>query len=404
MIRQVTKEIFHEIMSGNEFDSYYQPIVSVGRGRIIGVESLLRAAYHGEAVSPEEMFSLARQENQLYELDRGCQMHAVQNYKGQGENLLFINMDASLLETYLKNLEELLRKLDLFGIPRKIIVVEISEKISQDDQLLSTIAEECRKAGFLVALDDVGSEHSNLYRIIRVEPDIIKIDRSVISGVQENHVKQEVVRAICEMGQRIGAITIAEGTETQDEVLMCMTCGVDWFQGFYFDKAMRPDLIGKQTYLLKCRELSMLYRQRENKKMQSASREISQMKATFRAFRTRFIKADQNEMACIMQSFAVSCESIECIYILDEEGMQLSETIFHPKVLERSRKIVSAMKKGDCHISKEYYMVVRNRNKIYVSSAYISQNTGNLCRTVSASCQINSQVMIICIEFMQKNS
>lgn len=403
MIRQITEEIFQYTMCGNEFENQYQPIISVGRGGVIGMESLMRASYYGEAVSPEGMFAYARKENMLYELDRCCQMHAVRNYRKLDDSLLFINMEAASLDEYLKNLQELLSELDLSGIRRDSVVIEISERISEDDQFISAITDHCRKAGLLVALDDVGAEHSNLYRIIRVGPDIIKIDRSVISGVQENHLKQEVVRAVCTMGQRIGAIVIAEGAETQDEVLMCMTCGVDWFQGYYFDKAMRPEEIGKQSYLSKCRSLSGLYRQKENVRIENASREIRHMKDRFCMFRDAFRKTAPEKTADLMQSFAESCEDLECIYLLNEEGIQLSERVFQNRTQKLSGRNISFMRKGDCHISKEYYyMVVHEKSKIYVSSVYISPGTGNLCRTVSASCHLSEQVVVICIDFIQK--
>ncbi len=402
VIQQITNDIFRYIMKGNEFNVHFQPIVSVGKGKLIGMESLLRASFDGEGITPGAIFSYARKEKRLYELDIFCHSHAMKQYTGERRDaLLFVNVEASLLQDYLRNRDQILEKLDRLGIARKSIVIEISERIAEDEEYLSVISQECKKAGFLVAIDDVGTKNSNLCRILKVMPDIIKLDRSVINNIHKDYMKQEAVRGICEVCQRIGAIPIAEGTELEEEVVTCMLCGIDWFQGFYFDKAMSPELIRGQSYSNKCRNLAEEYRQRVNLIHKQNTVLIDRQKNVFHKLLRLAEQKNSRDEEGLLSEMVQSDPSIECIYILNEDGIQISDTVFRDSVDIRNQITFSSMKKGDYHITKQYYyLVVNKKKKIYVSQPYISQLTGKLCRTISTFCKGE---YVLCVDFFQNS-
>ena len=85
-------------MEQNEFEVYYQPIISMGKGRITGMEALLRASYLGEPISPEGLFSYVNKVNKSFELDFLCHMRALQGYEKENDALLFLNLETSLLK------------------------------------------------------------------------------------------------------------------------------------------------------------------------------------------------------------------------------------------------------------------------------------------------------------------
>ena len=76
-----------------------------------------------------------------------------------------------------------------------------------------------RRLGFLLALDDVGIGHTNLARIPRLEPDILKIDRVLVHGMSVNYHRREVFRSLLLLAHQIGALAIAEGVEDETDVL-----------------------------------------------------------------------------------------------------------------------------------------------------------------------------------------
>lgn len=401
MLQHVTKDIFQYVMKDNEFKVYYQPIVSVGRGKIIGMESLLRASYHGEAISPEALFSFARNEKCLYALDTSCQKHAIKEYVAEERKaLLFVNLEASLLQDYLQNLDHILTQIDSIGIARESVVIEINEHAAQDDEHLVGISQECKKAGFLVAMDDVGNKNSNLYRMLKVEPDIIKIDRSIISNIHENQIKQEEVRGLCQISRRIGAIAIAEGTETREEIVTCMLCGVDWFQGYFFDKPMPPQMINEQSYEDECRLLALEYKQRVDALRRKHMAEKEKKKKIFhKSFRLFRINKTQKPSQRLQKMVSLD-NSIECAYILNKDGIQITDTVFSSFAKSRNHIMFTAMKKGDSHNTKAYYnRIIKGNNKAFISQPYVSQATGNLCRTISA---LYLGKYVICMDFFQK--
>ena len=93
-----------------------------------------------------------------------------------------------------------------------------------------------RQRGFLVVLDDVGAGHSNLDRIPLIRPDIIKIDRSLITGVDADFYKQETFKSLVSLSRRIGALVVAEGIETEREAVAALELGADLLQGYFLGR------------------------------------------------------------------------------------------------------------------------------------------------------------------------
>jgi len=90
--------------------------------------------------------------------------------------------------------------------------------------------------GFSVALDDVGTGHSNLERIARIKPDIIKIDRCLIHDLDQERYRYIVVRSLRNLAQSIGALVLAEGLETEGEALAALDLDINLHQGYYYAK------------------------------------------------------------------------------------------------------------------------------------------------------------------------
>ena len=88
----------------------------------------------------------------------------------------------------------------------------------------------------MVALDDVGSGYSSLNMIAKLKPDIVKIDREIIDGIDTNPVHQSVFKAIVSLAKELEILVLAEGVERSEEVAYCAANGADLAQGYYFGK------------------------------------------------------------------------------------------------------------------------------------------------------------------------
>ena len=120
-------------------------------------------------------------------------------------------------------------------LPRNI-AVEFLEARFEDVGRFGALADALREHGFLVVLDDVGAGHSNLDRIPLFRPDVIKIDRSLISGVGDDFYKQETLKSLVSLSRRIGALVVAEGIETEAEAIVALELGADLLQGYFLSR------------------------------------------------------------------------------------------------------------------------------------------------------------------------
>lgn len=89
-----------------------------------------------------------------------------------------------------------------------------------------------KEYGFLIALDDVGTGHSNLDRISLVKPDILKIDRSIIDNIDQRYHNQEVFKSLVNLSKRIGTMVVTEGVERKEEAILAFELGADMLQGY----------------------------------------------------------------------------------------------------------------------------------------------------------------------------
>ena len=402
MISQITPDIYTHVLNSTETKVFYQPIVSISKSSVIGHESLLRAEYYGVSVPPDLLFSFSSSKNDLIELDNLCQILALKEYKTSKQNsLLFINMETALLEYYVKHAPAIVAQIDSLQIERNKIVIEINEKRATNDALLLELVTLYRQYGFIIALDDVGAGYSNLNRIVLARPDIIKIDRSVITNVHLNYYKQEVIKAISELGQKIGAIAIAEGVEEELEVIACVECGVDWFQGYYFSKAMNPIDTSTLCFKQKCTSISTSFQKKFLQRMNQHTAMISIRKKTFNILAKIVLQNFPVKSDVLFYDFLSSFNELECIYLINHNGIQITDTMFDSTSFFRNRTMFSPMKKGDNHVSKPFFnYAIHNPGEIYFSEKYISLATGNYCHTISKLLSPKeNQTFILCADF-----
>jgi len=403
MIEKINEEIYKHVLAEKELTVNFQPIVSISKRKIIGVESLLRAYYFEELISPESLFAYGGESKSVIKLDHICQKKALQAYlENNLDTLLFINIETSLLEYYLQHITPIIETIKQLHLPLNKIVIEINEKRANNDSKMVELVDICKAAGFAIALDDVGAAHSNLNRIVLAKPDIIKLDRSVVSNIDKDYYKQEVLRSITDLGQKIGAITIAEGVEEENEAVACVNCGVDWFQGYYFSKAIAADNICQQNFYESCKTISHRYHKKSMEDMKALLSLVNRREKVFNKLLFYIIENGLESIEDGISYFLKCTDQIECVYLLDKQGKQITNTIFCENSKFKNQEMFSPMHKGDFHISKPFYnYALQKREKLYVSVQYISQATGNFCQTLSKCVIISEEIAcILCIDFM----
>lgn len=292
-----------------------------------------------------------------------------------------------------------------FDINPGNVVLEIVESKVKDIYALKRFIKIHRNKGFLIALDDVGNSHSNLNRIPMVKPDILKIDRYLVRSINEDYHKQAVCKSLINLARSIGTLVIAEGVETEEEAITVLELGVDMIQGFYF---CRPREIPKYMERFLAETISNLgYRFRDhlhhkfkiNKLKQEANDQI------INEIISRLSGLELHEFDNTLFKYVEKYPILECMYVLSDEGIQLSSTACNKGILKRSNMpIFRPAPKGEDHALKDYYYSLMNTNsREHTTEPYISLSSGNLCITVSKVFPgTGNKNYILCADFTQK--
>ncbi|HET7461591.1 MAG TPA: EAL domain-containing protein [Longimicrobium sp.] len=214
----------------------YHPIVVTETKQVYGYEALARGT-HRALRSPEVMFGVAEEANLIWELSRLCRRKAI---RGMDETLhdgqyLFLNIDPhDFRDPSFRYFDE-----EDMNVPHpERIVLEITERTAITDYpTFQGYLKEFRDRGFRFAVDDAGSGYAGLGSIANLEPDFIKLDISLISGIDTNFMKQNLVETMVQFANDHGIKVIAEGVEREEEYETVKQIGVHLTQGFYFHNA-----------------------------------------------------------------------------------------------------------------------------------------------------------------------
>lgn len=228
--------------------SRYQPLLDRNM-QIVAHEALLRAQEPtGRYIAPDQLFAKLGETHEVVVLDRMCRaMHAV-NYVTQPNEgrLLFLNVDGRHLQgirsgKHGETFEALLEYCDL---KPSQVVLEIIESSIGDLGCLQKAIHAYKAKGFRIAIDDFGCRHSNFDRVWALEPDIVKMDRSLLLQAQQNARAAKVLPVLVRLIQDLGAKVVCEGIETEEQHQRAMASGTDMVQGYYY---ARPSIQLKST-------------------------------------------------------------------------------------------------------------------------------------------------------------
>lgn len=231
------REELERIIRDALIDTVFQPVVELSSGDVLGYEAFARGPSDSPLAMPAEMFEVSRGAGVSADLDRTCRRAALRaSAFAAGRSKIFLNAlpvgvdprglgddDPSLL----LGGESILR-------PQEI-VIELSERQADEDpEAFAAVVDGLKRLGFGVAVDDVGTGYASQAILERARPDYVKLDISLVRGVDDDLIKQEVLSSIVRIAERVGAAVIAEGVERPEEVRALRAAGARYGQGFAF--------------------------------------------------------------------------------------------------------------------------------------------------------------------------
>lgn len=228
----------NEILDKNLFHYAFQPIVDARTGDIYGYEALMRAG-ENDSVPPYVILKYAVKCQRLYDVERATFGNVLAEVAARREEFgagkVFLNsIPGYQLDT--ADYEKLRRE---YGEELRQFMVEVIEQSELNDGELEVLLERSVEAGFGIAIDDYGTGFSNTSSLLRYLPNCLKIDRLLITNIQEEPKKQHFVKSIIQFAHDNGFLALAEGVETTAELKAVIHMGVDLIQGFYTARPSR---------------------------------------------------------------------------------------------------------------------------------------------------------------------
>ena len=225
-------EKVRHILDENRLSYHFQPIVRAQDGEIYAFEALMRDN-SGAEISPYYILKYAELAERLGDVEKATFLNILRETAAHRDALkdryIFINSipGARLLPDDYVAIENAL------WAQADHVVVEITEQTEADEQKLKILKHRYEQMGIDIALDDYGTGYSNVINLLQYMPKYVKIDRTLICGIENDLTRQRFVREIIDFCRDNEILALAEGVETSQELKVMIRMGVDLIQGYY---------------------------------------------------------------------------------------------------------------------------------------------------------------------------
>jgi len=230
---QVLGERLRRSLRDKTIRTVFQPILDLNSLKVIGHEALSRGPVGSEIESPEVIFELARDMQLVWDLESVC----IENIRPLldricNRGLLFFNLESHFIQQlHQRGLDAL----ELFLACTSNVVIEVTERSAiRDYRTFRQTLQDLKHLGFRIAIDDCGSGYATLEAVAELRPDYLKVGHSLFQGVESDPIRRQLVGLVARCADSIGAMTIAEAIETEEQLRVCRELNIQYGQGYYF--------------------------------------------------------------------------------------------------------------------------------------------------------------------------
>lgn len=231
-------------MQNDEYKLYIQPQFDIQTHRIISGEALCRwQKEDGTLIPPNDFIPVFEEYGMIISFDfHMLELLCRQMRKWMDEGLELKPVSINQSRLHIENeayLEDFCSTVDRYGIPHEDIAFELTESafVEQQDEMLK-LASNLHKRGFQLAIDDFGTGYASLNFLSVVSADILKIDKCLLDGIENNKRSRSIIEKTIELAHEIDMTVICEGIETEEQLEYLSRIGCDIGQGFLIGRPM----------------------------------------------------------------------------------------------------------------------------------------------------------------------
>jgi EAL domain-containing protein (putative c-di-GMP-specific phosphodiesterase class I) len=220
-----------------DFTMAFHPIVDVSRGAIWGYEALVRGS---EGQGAGHVLSQVTEANR-YKFDQACRVKAIELagrlFPRDDDTRLSINFMPNAVYEPSACIKATLAAAKRVGFRPERIMFEFTENEQvADPNHVKRIIAEYKRLGFITGIDDFGAGHAGLNLLANFQPDLIKLDMDLIRGIEGSRARQAIVAGVVGIARALDITVLAEGIETEAELVTLQAAGINLFQGYLFAK------------------------------------------------------------------------------------------------------------------------------------------------------------------------
>ncbi|MGI2905659.1 putative bifunctional diguanylate cyclase/phosphodiesterase [Tolypothrix sp. VBCCA 56010] len=231
-----------------EFLIYYQPMVSLSSGRIIGFESLLRWQHPERGLLfPSEFISVAQEVGLMSLIDQWVMRqacHQIQQWQEQIKRFPPLSITVNVCNQHFTQpnlVAQISQILQQTSLDASRLKLEITENVIMENHRATSTLSQLKALGICLVIDDFGTGYSSFSRLHRFPIDELKIDRSFVSNINVNEKNLEITEIIVMLGKKLGMDVTAEGIETPEQLAQLKEMKCAYGQGCFFSQPLSSE-------------------------------------------------------------------------------------------------------------------------------------------------------------------
>jgi EAL domain-containing protein (putative c-di-GMP-specific phosphodiesterase class I)/DNA-binding response OmpR family regulator len=211
----------------------FQPVVDLATRAVVGFEALSRGPAGTELENPEVLFELARDFDLVWDLETLCIENVLPSLRDVcSRGFLFFNLESHFIQQLQHRGTGVF---DAFFECHQHVVIEVTERSAiRDYRTFRRTLHELKAMGFKIAIDDCGSGYATLEAIAELQPDYLKVGHGLFHGVENDPIRRRLIDLVARCADMIGAKTIAEAIETEEQLRVTRDLGIQQGQGYLF--------------------------------------------------------------------------------------------------------------------------------------------------------------------------